>query len=148
LADEEEYAEEILDFAAEELGALGADLLFHVWAKTSLKTPSTVIAYDKLTSRKVEKNYSPGLKIAMDLREVDKCEDYLKLLPEVEKNGDERSMTRLRAMTKKRGCGDNGREDCYPCLREDKGRALRDATGQAAMRNAVRFELRGWRWKK
>lgn len=146
LADEEEYAEPILDFAANELGALGADMLFHVWAKTSLKTPSTVIAYDKLTSSSAKKNYSPALKIAMELRDVEECKDYLKLMPEVEKYGDERSMTRLRALSKKRGCGDNKRKDCYPCLR--KGSALRDAITQAAMRNAVRFELRNWRWRK
>ncbi len=146
LADDEEYAEDILTFAAEEMGSLGADFLFHVWSKTSLKTKSTTIAFDKLSSSSVVKNYSPELKIAMDLRNTEKCEDFLKLMPEVERVGDERSLTRLRALAKERGCGPSERKDCYPCLR--KGKELRNAMQAAGMRNSLQFELYKWDWKR
>lgn len=146
LADDDEYADEILSFAAEEMGSLGADFLFHVWSKTSLKTKATTLAFDKLTSRDVKAHYSPELKVAMELRDAEECGDYLKLLPEVEKVGDERSMNVLRKLAEERGCGDSKRKDCYPCLRKDK--QLRDATQAAAMRNALRFDLYKWKWKK
>jgi serine/threonine-protein kinase len=146
LADSEHHAEAVLDFAAEELGPLGADLLFDVWAKTSLKTRATTHAYELLTSSKVEKNYSRALAIAMDLRDVEECQDILKLLARVENEGDERSMTRLRKMKKTDGCGKSKRDDCYPCLRE--GSALSDAYQAAGMRSSEHFELpRRWRFK-
>ncbi len=153
LAEDENHSQAVLEFAAEELGSLGADMLFHVWAKTSRKTQATTRAHELLTSRSVKKNYSPQLAVAMKLRDADpgknpnpgKCAASLQLLPEVERVGDERCMTRLRKMNKKRGCGESGRDDCYPCMRE--GRALRDATQAAAMRNAHRFELKKWVWR-
>lgn len=146
LADEDEYADDILTFAAEDMGSLGADFLFHVWSKTSLKTKATTIAFDKLTSAAVERNYSPELKVAMSLRNAESCEDFLKLMPEVERVGDDRSLTRLRTLAKERGCGPSERQDCYPCLR--KGKELRNAMQAAGMRNSLQFELSRWEWKQ
>lgn len=150
LADEDQYAEDILEFAAEELGSIGADMLFHVWAKTSQKTKSTTIAYEQLMSSSVRKNYSPALAVSMKLRDVqDDCEDALELMPEIERVGDERAMTILRKMHQTRGCGKSNRDDCYACMREDKAEDLLDAATQAAaMRNAARFEMRNWRFKE
>ncbi len=146
LADEDEHAEDVLEFAAESMGPLGADLLFDVWAKTAAKTKSTTLAYDLLTSGSVEGNYSPSLGVAMKLRDVqDDCEDAHELMPRIEEVGDERSLVILRKMHQTRGCGDNNRKDCYPCLRDDD--ALKNATMAAGMRKAHRFELKNWRWK-
>src|SRR5690606_14144802 len=101
------------------------------------------LAKDLLESSSVRKNYSPALKVAMDLRDVqDDCEKAKKVLPEVARVGDERSLVALQRMHKTRGCGANERQDCYPCLRKDD--ALRDATQQAGMRKAHRFELKNW----
>lgn len=146
LADSEHHAKAVLDFAADELGPMGADMLFDVWAKTSLKTQATTRAYELLTTSSVEKQYSPALAIAMDLRAAESCQDILKLLARVEKEGDERSMTRLRQMRKTDGCGKSKRDDCYPCLRE--GTALSTAYQAAAMRASEHFELpRRFRFK-
>lgn len=146
LADDDNYAKEILEFSAKYLGEIGADLLFHVWAKTSLTTTATTRAYELLTSSEVQKNYSPALKVAMDLRASDTCKDILKQLPEVERVGDDRSTSRLRKMKNTDGCGKNKREDCYPCLRESD--ALRDAYQASAMKSSLQFELpRRWRFK-
>lgn len=147
LADDEKYADPILRFAAEHLGSLGADFLFDVWSKTSAKTPSTTRAFELLSTRGVKKQMSPALALALELREAETCEQYAKLLPRIEQVGDERVLTRLRDLKKERSCGANGREDCFPCLRE--GKALDNAYAQAAMRKAPRFELlRRWRFKK
>lgn len=146
LCDDEAHAELVLEFAAEEMGALGADLLFDVWAKTSAKTKSTTLAYDLLTSSAVEKNYSGALAVAMELREVqDDCKKSHKLMPRIEEVGDERSLVVLRKMHKDRGCGKSKRDDCYPCLRDDD--ALKNATTAAGMRKAHRFELSNFRFK-
>lgn len=147
VADDEQYAELVIDFVADELGSLGADMLFHIWAKTSLKTKSTTLAYEKLNSAAVRENYSPELAVAMKLRDVDAedCEGYLKVLPEIERMGDDRSLTILRKLAKETGCGSSKRKDCYKCLRGSDN--LRDAIQAAAMRKAPQFELVNFEFK-
>ncbi len=146
LADDETHAPPILTFAAERMGQLGADFLFHVWSKTSRKTPSTTMAYDLLTDGDVKKNWSAGLRVAMELRDLESCEDYRTFLPRVQAAGDERSLTRLRDLMNRGGCGKSKRDDCYPCLRDDD--ALIDAMQEAGMRKAPRFDRpRRWRFR-
>ncbi len=146
LAEKDEFAEPVLRFAAEELGSTGADLLFFVWARTSLKTTATTIAGELLTSAKVKANWSKSLSVAMKLRGAETCEDYLSLLPTVADFGDDRTMVRLRELEKTRGCGPSKRDDCYPCLRE--GRRFAEAMNQAAMRSAPQFDAsRKFRFK-
>lgn len=146
LADDDAHTDVILEFVAEHLGPLAGDFLFDVWSKTSAKTRATTRAFELLSTRSVQKDVSPALRIALDLRAAEKCEQYAKLLPRVEEVGDERVLNPLRDLRKDRGCGANDREDCYPCLRKDK--ALDAAYTQAALRKAPRFPiLRRWRWK-
>jgi hypothetical protein len=141
LTKDEKDAPPILHFAADRLGAVGADFLFYIWAKTSAKNGVTTLAYELLDSRSVKAQRSDALRVAMSLREAKDCSDYLDLLPDIEKFGDQRSIVKMRdlELDKTRGCGPSKRDDCYPCLRE--GTALRDATQQAAMRAAPQFEL-------
>lgn len=146
LADQDEFAQPIIEFAGDDLGSTGADLLFHIWSKTSLKTTATTLAFDKLNSSAVQKNFSPALQVAMQLREAVSCEDFKKQLPDIERAGDDRTLTKLRPLLKKRGCGPYEREDCYLCLRKDK--ALETAVTAAAMRKSPQFELRDFKFKK
>lgn len=139
LADDERWAQTILPFAAEQLGEMGADFLFHVWAKTSLKTTATSLAYELLESAPVKKNWSHGLRVALELRGAETCEELLQVLSQVELYGDDRSLVPLRELEKTRGCGPQKREDCYPCLRS--GGELKSALSQALLRNSPRFEL-------
>jgi len=53
-----------------------------------------------------------------DLRSAASCDDYAKLLPAVLKNGDQRSSATLRAVRHNDGCGADGKQDCYACLRD------------------------------
>ncbi len=146
LADKEEYAEPIIEFLADEMGAVGADMLFHIWAKTSLKTTSTTLAFEKLESSAVQDRFSKALRVAMDLRDAETCEDYKKILPTIEDFGDERTLTKLRPLLKRRGCGTANRGDCYPCLKKRK--ELEAAMQAAAMRKAPRFPLGGFKFKR
>jgi eukaryotic-like serine/threonine-protein kinase len=146
LADQDEFASPIVEFAATDLGSTGADMLFHIWSKTSLKTTATTLAFEKLSSAAVQEHFSPALKVAMQLREAESCADYQKMLPEIERFGDDRTLTKLRPLLKHRGCGPAERDDCYPCLRKDK--ALDSAVNAAAMRKSPQFELRDFRFKK
>lgn len=148
LADDEQYAEQVIDFVANDLGSLGADMLFHIWSKTSLKTKSTTLAYEKLTSSEVRRNYSPELQVAMRLREIDEqdCQGYQRILPDVERIGDDRSLIILRRLAKTNGCGPSRRQDCYPCLR--KGTRFREAMQATGMRKAPQFELRDFQFTR
>jgi len=146
LSDQDEYARPIVEFAAADLGRTGADMLFHIWSKTSLKTTATTLAFEKLSTSSVQDHFSPALKVAMQLREAQACEDYQKMLPQIERYGDDRTLTKLRPLLKHRGCGPAERDDCYPCLRKDK--ALDTAVNAAAMRKSPQFELRDFRFKR
>ena len=136
----DESSEPVLEFVAAHLGSHGADMLFHVWSSTSRKTLATERAKELLDSSDVQKNMSEALRLALELREAKTCEDRRKLMPRLEKYGDERSMIPMREMAKTRGCGRSKKEDCYPCLREDS--QFKDALTQVAMRNAPRYEWR------
>ncbi|HSC86891.1 MAG TPA: serine/threonine-protein kinase [Polyangiaceae bacterium] len=141
LTKEEKDATPILHFVAERLGAVGADFLFHVWAKTSAKNGTTTLAYELLDSRAVRAKRSEALRVAMALREAKDCSDFAALMPDIEKYGDQRSYSKVRdlELDKTRGCGATKKDDCYPCLHE--GTALRDAMTQSGMRAAPQFEL-------
>lgn len=146
LADKDDYAKDVLNFAAEHLGSQGADLIFHAWASTSRVTITTQTAKELLDSPKVRDSMSDALRLAIAVREAKTCEDFKKLLPELETKGDDRSYRTLRELTRDDGCGEDKRSDCYPCLRGDS--KLKDAIVQVQMRKAPRFELpRRWRWR-
>jgi len=147
LAEDEEFAAPILEFAKDHLGSEGADLLFFVWSRTSAKTTSTKLAYDLLDSASMRSSYSPALAVALDLRAADGCEAKKALLPRVTDVGDERSLSQLKDLSETRGCGKDKKDDCYPCVRE--GDALKEALLAASQRKAPRFELkRSFRFKK
>lgn len=141
LTKDEEEANPILNFAADRLGAVGADFLFHVWAKTSAKNAVTTLAGELLASAKVKEQMSDALRVAMALRDAKECPEFRALLPDLEKFGDQRSIVKIRdlELDKQKGCGPNKRSDCYPCLRGDS--QLKNAMAQAGMRAAPQFEL-------
>ncbi len=142
-AEREATGDAVLEFAAERLGSHGADLLFHVWSSTSRKTRATQRARELLDAAVVQQNMSEPLRIAMSLRKVESCADYRELLPLAERAGDRRSLLPLQQLVKTDGCGENGKQDCYPCLRGDA--QLKAAITQVEMRSAPRFTTRRWR---
>lgn len=147
LAEDEDFAKPILEFAKERLGREGADLLFYVWSHTSAKTTATKLAYELLDSGAMRAVYSPALAVALSLRAAEGCEAKKALLARVIEVGDERSLSQLKELSETRGCGSDKRADCYPCVRQ--GSALKDALLSASQRKAPRYELkRSFRFKK
>ena len=142
-ASKDEGHQDVLLFAADHMGPKGSDLLFDVWASTSLKTDATTKAWDLLTRADQESRMSEALKLALEVREATSCEDYEKLLPRMAQQGDERSYRVLRSLIKDTGCGPNRKDDCFPCLREDA--LLDEALTQTQMRNGPHYDTRRWR---
>jgi hypothetical protein len=132
-----------MTFAAEHMDAPGADLIFHVWSSTSRVTPYTRKAKDLLDDSDVREDMSEPLRLAMEIRDAESCEDFKKLLPKMEQRADERSLSRLKELNRTTGCGDDRKQDCYPCLRD--GPLLKNAILQVGMRKAPRFGRRRWR---
>ena len=143
-ADRDSTFEQVLSFAADHLGSVGADLLFHVWASTSRITPSTRRAWELLQTNAVQSHLSEALELTLALRSAKTCEAIKSLMPRIEAAGDERCLIRMRELSKDTGCGPNKKADCYPCLRTDS--QFEDALVQVQMRNAPRFNARR-RWR-
>ena len=81
---------------------------------------------------------TPALEIAMDLERARVCAEYRALLPRAIEHADERSLSALKALRSRRGCGKNAGTDCFPCIRPVESQ-LEDALAAASVRPAPRF---------
>jgi hypothetical protein len=115
-------------------GSRGPDVLYAVWEKAPGGSRAASLAQQLLNSADQRSKATPALTTALDLRAATACEDYLRLLPKVLSNGDQRCSATLRALKHTDGCGDDGHSDCYACLRE--GRLLDDALAAIEKRPA------------
>lgn len=99
-------------------GSTGPDLLYAVWEKAAGGSRAASLAQQLLYSADQRAKASPALQVALDLRAATSCDDYLRVLPAVVRDGDQRSSATLRYLGHSDGCGTDGKQDCYPCLRE------------------------------
>jgi hypothetical protein len=99
-------------------GTLGPDLLYDAMTGTKAHTETTALAEDLLAAKDVRAKASPALSVALDLRKADECEAFKALLSVVVEQGDRRSLSPLAKATKKHGCGDDKRADCFECIRD------------------------------
>jgi hypothetical protein len=106
-------------------GSAGPDVLYAVWEKAPGGNRAASLAQQLLHSADQRAKATPALVTAIDLRSATTCEDYLRVLPAVQRDGDQRCSATLRALKHTDGCGDDGQKDCFACLRE--GTALDDA---------------------
>lgn len=113
-------APDALGAMADAPGPLSADLLYEMWTGTVVRNSATELARSLVFSKEVRAKASPELAVALDLRIAETCEQNKELLPRVLEQGDRRSLALLAKLSRKFGCGANKRQDCYPCLREDK----------------------------
>jgi hypothetical protein len=113
-------APDALGAMADAPGPLSADLLYEMWTGTVVRNSATELARSLVFSKEVRAKASPELAIALDLRIAETCEQNKELLPRVLDKGDRRSLALLAKLARKFGCGANKRQDCYPCLRDDK----------------------------
>jgi hypothetical protein len=106
-------------------GSTGPDVLYAVWEKAPGGNRAASLAQQLLHSGDQRGKATPALVTALDLRSATTCEDYLRVLPAVQRHGDQRCSATLRALKHTDGCGDDGQKDCFACLRE--GTLLDDA---------------------
>jgi hypothetical protein len=99
-------------------GPAGPDVLYAVWEKAGGGTRAASLAQQLLYSADQRAKATPALQVALDLRSAASCDDYAKVLPAVLKSGDQRSIATLRALRHNDGCGADGKQDCYACLRD------------------------------
>ncbi len=135
-ADLPETAERVLRLAGIMTGASGADLLFDVWASTSNRTKLTHQAKELLSTQSVRSKASEALRVALELRDARGCEAFQALLARAITHGDTRSLRPLLGVTKRDGCGAQGTEDCFACLRDGR---LTEALKKAKSRPAPTF---------
>jgi len=102
-----DVAPQALRFAANHLGTKGADLLYKVWIDLSKAvTPTTTLARELLLDANVQKEVSPALRVALELRAAEGCESLSKLLPKAMSQGDARSGRILRRVQNEEQCPD------------------------------------------
>lgn len=114
----------------------GADMLYDIYTSKKKGDPTGDLARMLLFNDGVRKRASPALKVALDLRTLDKCEPVLAAVKEAEQKGDKRSTSALFRFNQKKGCGDDKKADCWPCLRD--GDELKDAIKAVAKRKPAR----------
>jgi hypothetical protein len=97
----------------------GPDALYAVWERAPGGSRAASLAQQLLYSADQRSKATPALLTALDLRSAASCDDYLRVLPTVLRNGDQRCSATLRAIEHTDGCGSDGQQDCYACLRHD-----------------------------
>jgi hypothetical protein len=115
-------------------GTTGPDVLYAVWEKAPGGSRAASLAQQLLHSADQRAKATPALVTALDLRSATSCEDYLRVLPAVQRDGDQRCSATLRALKHRDGCGDDGQKDCFACLRDSSALddALKAIEGRAA----------------
>jgi hypothetical protein len=118
---------------------MGPDLLYEVWTSTPKRTDSTTLAEALLRHPTVHARASKALLAAIDLRSATDCSAAQAALPRVVEQGDRRSLAPLARLMNRRGCGPNKKQDCWPCLRADKGKAIADAINTVRKRAEPKY---------
>jgi len=99
-------------------GSTGPDVLYAVWERAAGGSRAASLAQQLLYSADQRAKATPALVTALDLRSATTCDDYLRVLPAVLRDGDQRSLATLRSLRHADGCGADGKQDCYACLRD------------------------------
>jgi hypothetical protein len=118
--------------------SIGPDVLFHVWTATRERTDTTRLAEELLFSHDVRKRASPALAVVLDLRDTKDCAKVRGILTSATEHADRRSLVGLGRLKRRTGCGADGSEDCYACLRD--GQEIEDAIKAAASREPPSFQ--------
>lgn len=119
-------------------GPLSADLLYEVWTGTPERSGATELAQTLILSRDVRAKASPALRVALDLRMAQSCEQNAKLLERALEVGDKRSFGPLSRLLRRTGCGPGKKQDCHACLRGNE-ELLRKAIQTAKLRREPDF---------
>ena len=130
----------VLNLAESVLGRHGVDLLWRMWLEQR-QDPERKEQTEKLAKKLVILSYSasPALRVAIELTFTNQCEKLLGILGRAATEADSRSAARLTELATQSGCGATGKDDCYPCLRENA--QLAKATQRAKANKAPALGL-------
>jgi hypothetical protein len=133
-AKDSETAREVIGLFATLPGPVGPDMLYEL--ANDKKTPPELakLADQLLLNAQVRSKASPALALVLDLRDATTCEARRPLLEKAPELGDRRMLGLVVNTTKKTGCGDNKRQDCNPCLRDDNSKIIRSALAKVQSR--------------
>ncbi|HEY5960297.1 MAG TPA: serine/threonine-protein kinase [Polyangiaceae bacterium] len=125
----------VVNLAESVLERHGVDLIWELWQEQRID-PARKEQAEKLAKKLVILSHSasPALRIAIDLTFTTSCEKLLAVLGRAASDADQRSIARLQTLSRKDGCGEGGRDDCYPCLRVND--LLTKASARAAATKA------------
>ena len=98
----------------------GAEAMYDLAANPKTPGETRLKALTWLRSEEFAKVASPPLAIAGELRAARGCKDKYALLDRAATTGDRRALEYLKILGVKGGCGRRGRDDCFPCLRDDE----------------------------
>jgi hypothetical protein len=101
------------------MGTPGADIVYDLAVNARTPTDVREKAEEWLASEQFRRVAAPELAILGRLRTTRGCTNKRALLDAAASTGDRRTLEYLNVLTVKGGCGRRGREDCFPCLRED-----------------------------
>ena len=133
-AKDPDTAREVIGLFSTLPGPLGPDLLNEFASDKKTPPEFTKLAEQLLLNKEVRPKASPALSLFLDLRDATTCEARQSLLEKAADVGDKRILGLAVGFIKKTGCGDNGRKDCNPCLRDDNSKVLRTALSKAQSR--------------
>ena len=101
------------------MASRGADILFDLSTTRGIRADVKARAEKYFESPRFGEVATQALKAVVALTHARDCEDKKSLLHNVRQSGDRRALKPLRQLEATTGCGPRGKEDCYPCLRQD-----------------------------
>jgi serine/threonine protein kinase len=116
------------------MGKVGAEILYRLALDKSVRDNVHRAAETRLRSETFEQVAPADLYMAVKLRYAETCEQHQRLLELAGRTGEARTLDVLHELSSTTGCGLSGKEDCYPCLRENA--ALAAATSAVEKRVA------------
>ncbi len=116
----------------------GPDLIYAAMRRYKSQQEISDFAHALLVTHRIYKYASPALRVVIDAETLTECEDIRDLVERAHEDSDKRAVSHLVKFAKKTGCGAGGKEDCYPCLRENT-HALTDALRAAQGRMPPAF---------
>jgi tetratricopeptide (TPR) repeat protein len=132
MAEEKHTFDKALALAEGSMGAHGVDLIYDVWLHLKNDKALQKIAEharSRLDSEPVRAKASGALRAALALEKARSCADYKQVLGQYSAEVDERSASKLKRLSVRKGCGFLGLRDCWACLRRtaDLSRASTNA---------------------
>jgi hypothetical protein len=101
------------------MGTRGSDILFDLSMTQGVKKEIRTRAAEYFESGRYEPSSSPTLVAVVKLKAAATCEERAQLLERSLVDGDDRLMPVLELMRKTDGCGEDKKQDCNPCLRQN-----------------------------